>query len=87
MMQEKLKQLELLTAQVTARLQTLQSEAVALRQKVRLQEDSIARLKESEAELKALRDWKKNTISALKKLEGRIEKELARAKEEENNLL
>ena len=86
-MQEKLKQLELLTAQVTARLQTLQSEAVALRQKVRLQEDSIARLKESEAELKALRDWKKNTISALKKLEGRIEKELARAKEEENNLL
>ncbi|MBR3899580.1 MAG: hypothetical protein IKJ44_04835 [Elusimicrobiaceae bacterium] len=86
-MQDKLKQLELLTAQVTARLQTLQSEVVSLRQKVRLQEDNIARLKENEVELKALRDWKKNTISALKKLEGRIDKELARAKEEENNLL
>ncbi|MBR2864695.1 MAG: hypothetical protein IKC13_00240 [Elusimicrobiaceae bacterium] len=86
-MQDKLKQLELLTAQVTARLQTLQSEVVSLRQKVRLQEDNIAKLKENEVELKALRDWKKNTISALKKLEGRIDKELARAKEEENNLL
>ncbi|WP_458402527.1 hypothetical protein [Candidatus Avelusimicrobium sp.] len=86
-MQDKLKQLELLTAQVTARLQTLQSEVVSLRQKVRLQEDNIARLKENEVELKALRDWKKNTISALKKLEGRIDKELARAKEDENNLL
>ena len=86
-MQDKLKQLELLTAQVTSRLQTLQSEVVSLRQKVRLQEDNIARLKENEVELKALRDWKKNTISALKKLEGRIDKELARAKEDENNLL
>lgn len=86
-MQDKLKQLELLTAQVTARLQTLQSEVVSLRQKVRLQEDNIAKLKENEVELKALRDWKKNTISALKKLEGRIDKELARAKEDENNLL
>ena len=73
-MQDKLKQLELLTAQVTSRLQTLQSEVVSLRQKVRLQEDNIARLKENEVELKALRDWKKNTISALKKLEGRIDK-------------
>lgn len=86
-MQEKLKQLELLVTQAATRLQNLQSEVVGLRQKVRLQEDNIARLKESEAELKSLREWKRSTVSALKKLETRIDKEIARAKEEEKNLL
>jgi phage shock protein A len=86
-MQEKLKQLELLVSQAASRLQTLQSEAAGLRQKVRVQEDTIARLKESEAELKSLREWKRNTVSALKKLETRIDKEIARAQEEEKNLL
>lgn len=86
-MQEKLKQLELLVSQAAARLQNLQSEAATLRQKVRLQEDTITRLKESEAELKSLREWKRNTVSALKKLETRIDKEIARAQEEEKNLL
>ena len=86
-MQEKLKQLELLVSQAASRLQTLQSEAAGLRQKVRAQEDTIARLKESEAELKSLREWKRNTVSALKKLETRIDKEIARAQEEEKNLL
>ncbi|MBQ8844145.1 MAG: hypothetical protein IJ016_05140 [Elusimicrobiaceae bacterium] len=86
-MQEKLKQLELLVSQAATRLQNLQSEAATLRQKVRLQEDTITRLKESEAELKSLREWKRNTVSALKKLETRIDKEIARAQEEEKNLL
>ncbi|MBQ7908634.1 MAG: hypothetical protein IJ311_03970 [Elusimicrobiaceae bacterium] len=86
-MQEKLKQLELLVTQAASRLQTLQSEAATLRQKVRLQEDTIARLKENETELRSLREWKKNTVSALKKLETRIDKEIARAEEEEKNLL
>ncbi len=86
-MQEKLKQLELLVTQAATRLQNLQSEVVGLRQKVRLQEDNIARLKESEAELKSLREWKRSTVSTLKKLETRIDKEIARAKEEEKNLL
>lgn len=86
-MQEKLKQLELLVSQAATRLQNLQSETASLRQKVRLQEDTITRLKESEAELKSLREWKRNTVSALKKLETRIDKEIARAQEEEKNLL
>ena len=86
-MQEKLKQLELLVSQAATRLQTLQNETASLRQKVRLQEDTIARLKESETELRSLREWKRNTVSALKKLETRIDKEIARAQEEEKNLL
>lgn len=86
-MQEKLKQLELLVTQAAARLQTLQAQANAARQKIRTQEDTIARLRESEAELKALREWKKNTVSVLKKLETRIDKEISKAKEQENDLL
>lgn len=81
-MQEKLKQLELLVSQAATRLQTLQKEEAALRQKVRLQEETILRLKESEAELKALREWKKNAVNTLRKLETRIDKELAKAQEQ-----
>ncbi len=83
-MQEKLKQLELLVSQAATRLQTLQKEEAALRQKVRLQEETIVRLKESEAELKALREWKKNAVNTLRKLETRIDKELAKAQEQQN---
>lgn len=83
-MQEKLKQLELLVSQASTRLQTLQKEEAALRQKVRLQEETIVRLKESEAELKALREWKKNAVNTLRKLETRIDKELAKAQEQQN---
>ncbi len=83
-MQEKLKQLELLVSQAAARLQALQKESAALRQKVRLQEETILRLKESEAEMKALREWKKNAVSTLRKLETRIDKELAKAQEQQD---
>lgn len=86
-MQEKLKQLELLVSQAAGRLQTLEREAAALRQKIRLQEENIARLKETEAELKALREWKKNTAGVLKRLEARVDKEIARAKEQQTDLL
>ena len=76
MAEDKLKQLELLVSQTAGRLQTLQGELSAARQKIRTQENLIARLRESEAELKALREWKKNTVSTLRKLESRIEKEI-----------
>ena len=76
MAEDKFKQLELLVAQTAGRLQNLQGELSAARQKIRLQENIIARLRESENELKNLREWKKNTISVLKKLESRIEKEI-----------
>ena len=85
-MQEQLKQLELLVSQAAARIQTLEGEAAALRQKLRQQEETVARLKESESELKALREWKKSTVSTLKKLQARVEKEITRAQEQRNAL-
>ena len=85
MQEEKLKQLELLISQTTTRLQTLQREVLSARQKIRQQEETIARLRQSEAELKTLREWKRNTVSTLKKLETRIDKELAKANNQSNN--
>lgn len=85
-MQEKLKQLELLVSQAAARLQTMEGEAAALRQKIRSQEEAVARLKEGEAELKALREWKKNAVNVLRKLETRVDKEIAKAKERQSDL-
>ena len=46
----------------------------------------MARLKESESELTALREWKKSTVSTLKKLQARVEKEITRAQEKRNAL-
>ena len=83
---DKFKQLELLVAQTAARLQSLQGDLAAARQKIRAQENVIARLRESENELKALREWKKNTVGVLKKLETRLEKEINKATENSNGL-
>ena len=85
-MQEQLKQLELLVSQAAARIQALEGETAALRQKLRQQEGTVARLKESEGVLKALREWKKSTVSTLKKLQARVEKEITRAQEKRNAL-
>lgn len=85
-MQEQLKQLELLVSQAAARIQTLEGETAALRQKLRQQEETVVRLKESESELKSLREWKKSTVSTLKKLQARVEKEITRAQEKRNAL-
>lgn len=85
-MQEKLKQLELLINQTAQRLQKTQEQLLAARQKIRTQEDTISRLRESEAELKNLREWKKNTVSTLKKLETRIDKELAKVQKQQQQI-
>ena len=78
MKEDKLKQLELLIAQASSRLHTMQREITAAQQKIRLQEQIINRLRENATETKALREWKRNTVSALKKLEARIDKELSK---------
>ncbi len=85
MQEEKLKQLELLIAQASTRLQTAKRELVAARQKIRQQEETISRLRQSEADLKALREWKRNTISTLRKLETKIDKELAKVNESQSH--
>ena len=87
MQDDKLKQLELLISQTTARLQTLQSELSSARQKIRSQEDTIARLRQSETELKTLREWKRNTVSTLKKLEARIDKEITKVQEKKDEIV
>ena len=79
MKEDKLKQLELLIAQAASRLHTMQHELTVARQKIRLQEQIISRLREIGNETTALREWKRNTVSALKKLETRIDKELNKA--------
>lgn len=86
MQEEKLKQLELLISQTASRMQILQRELSATRQKVRQQEDTILRLRQNETELKALREWKKNTVAILKKLETRLDKELTKIAEKQQPL-
>ena len=63
MAEDKFKQLELLVSQTASRLRDLQGELTAARQKIRAQENVIERLRESETELKTLREWKKNTVN------------------------
>ena len=87
MQEDKVKQVELLVAQTAARLQSLQKELASARQKIRQQEDVISRLRGSETELKSLREWKRNTVSSLKRLENRIEKEIAKVNEPKDEAL
>ncbi len=86
MAEDKFKQLELLVSQTANRLHAMQDELNVSRQKIRAQENIIARLKENETELKALRDWKKNTVNVLRKLETRIDKEINKSAENQNEL-
>ncbi len=84
-MQEKLKQLELLVSQAISRLQHQEEQAALLRHKIRQQEEQLQRFKQNESELKSLREWKKNTVSVLRKLEARVDKEIARAQNQKED--
>lgn len=82
-MQEKLKQLELLTAQLLTRQKELAGENERLKQRVRALEESALKLKTVEQKLKEVSDWKKNTQTILRRLATRIDKELEKAKQDE----
>lgn len=86
-MQEKLKQLELLVSQVLARQKELQGENAALKAKLRSLEDGVEKLKAVESELKDVKEWKRNTQTALKRLAARLDKEIAKAQEEEKKII
>ena len=86
-MQEKLKQLELLTAQLLTRQKELAGENERLKQRVRLLEESALKLKTVEQKLKEVSDWKKNTQTILRRLATRIDKELEKAKQDEEKLV
>lgn len=86
-MQEKLKQLELLISQVMARRKEEQAQNAALRQRVRQLEESAAKLREAESELKALREWKRNTQTVLKRVTVRLDKEIQKAQERRKEII
>ncbi len=81
-MQEKLKQLELLVTQLLARQKETQGENAALKAKVRTLEDNVEKLKTAESELRALKEWKRNTQAVLKRLSAKLDKEIAKAQDE-----
>ena len=86
-MQEKLKELELLISQLLARQKDVQAQNDALKQRVRTLEDGVEKLKSTESELRALKEWKKNAQTVLRRVSARLDKEIARAKEEENKIV
>lgn len=81
-MQDKLKQLELLVSQTLARQKDLQGENAALKARMRALEDGVEKLKETESELRAFKEWKKNAQSVLKRLAAKLDKEIAKVKED-----
>ena len=86
-MQEKLKQLELLVTQALSRQKDLQRENASLKARLRSLEGGVEKLKETETELRSLKEWKRNTQAVLRRLSGRLEKEIAKAQEEEKKIV
>ena len=52
-----------------------------------LLEDGVEKLKAVESELKDVKEWKRNTQTALKRLAARLDKEIAKAQEEEKKIV
>ena len=65
----------------------MQGENGALKARVRTLEDGLEKLKSTEAELRELKEWKKNTQTGLKRLAARLAKEIAKAKEDEEKIV
>ena len=86
-MQEKLKQLELLITQTLARQKELAGENVTLKNRLRNIEQGNLELKNLQAQLRELKEWKKNTQSVLRRLAVRVDKELEKAKEERDKIV
>ena len=86
-MQEKLKQLELLISQALARQKELATENATLKQRMRVLEENSLKLKEVENSLKEVKEWKKNAQVVLRRLHARLEKEIEKAREEENKIV
>ena len=81
-MQEKLKQLELLITQTLSRQKELAGENVSLKNRLRNLEQGNLEIKQLQTQLRELKEWKKNTQTALRRLSVRIDKELGKAKED-----
>lgn len=86
-MQEKLKQLELLITQTLARQKELAGENATLKNRLRSLEQGNLELKNVQAQLRELKEWKKNTQTVLRRLAARVDKELEKAKEEQEKIV
>ena len=86
-MQEKLKQLELLITQTLARQKELAGENATLKNRLRSLEEDSLELKNLQTQLRELKEWKKNTQNVLRRLAARVDKELEKAKEEQNKIV
>lgn len=86
-MQEKLKQLELLVSQLLARQKEVQAENITLKNRLRVLEDQVEKLKNTDGEVRALKEWKKNAQTVLKRLVVKVEKEIVKAKESESKIV
>ncbi len=86
-MQEKLKQLELLITQTLCRQKELAAENASLKNRLRHLEENTVQLKELQAQLRELKEWKKNTQSVLRRLLVRVDKELEKSQPEQNKIV
>ncbi len=86
-MQEKLKQLELLITQTLARQKELAGENATLKNRLRSLEQGNLELKNVQAQLRELKEWKKNTQTVLRRLAARVDKEIEKAQEEQEKIV
>ena len=86
-MQEKLKQLELLVSQLLARQKEVQAQNATLKNRLRVLEEQVEKLKGSDGEMRALKEWKRNTQTVLRRLASKLDKEITKAKESENKIV
>lgn len=77
-MEDKYKQLHLLIDNVSSRLAEAEGENIILKAKVRTLESSLRVMESAQSTAKALKEWRDVTTSILKKLYGKIDKEIAR---------
>ena len=85
-MQDKLQQLEILITQLISRQKELAGENVSLKNKLRVLEAQTYKLKEVEQRLKEVSDWKKNAQVVLRRVAARLDKEIEKAKTDEEKI-
>ena len=86
-MQDKLQQLEVLITQLISRQKELAEENALLKNKLRTLEAQTYKLKEVEQKLKELADWKKNAQVVLRRVAAKLDKEIEKAKANEENII
>ena len=85
-MPDKIEELETLVSQVLANQKALETKNKTLINRVRFLEDTAEKLKQTEAEIKNLREWKKNAQSTLRRLASKIDKEIEKSKQAQDKI-